>query len=383
MKNISIFCRVVDNFGDIGVCWRLAQSLSQKSALPIHLWVDDLHSFHKLCAGLNPLLAQQTVQNIEVCHWTDQADFSAALDAAVIIEAFACDLPASLQSRMADSFRQHRTQAAWINLEYLSAEAWVDSCHAMVSTQAQTGLRKYFYFPGFSAKTGGLLFEPAHIQALQQFQQDTLAQHNFLARLGVPVRGGAKRVSLFCYPDAPVLAWLQHLQGSARPLQIFVAQGVASRQLQDFTGVELQAGMRWQAGELSIECLPFIDQADYDYLLACCELNLVRGEDSFVRAQLLGLPMLWHIYPQEEQAHEVKLRAFLNVYLAEARETKAAQALERLFCAWNKLQKLDLGDLDYLLDHPETRAIAQVWQRKILQNGDLASRLLQFIEEIG
>ncbi len=383
MKNISIFCRVVDNFGDIGVCWRLAQSLSQKSALPIHLWVDDLHSFHKLCAGLNPLLAQQTVQNIEVCHWTDQADFSAALDAAVIIEAFACDLPASLQSRMADRFRQHRTQAAWINLEYLSAEAWVDSCHAMVSTQAQTGLRKYFYFPGFSAKTGGLLFEPAHIQALQQFQQDTLAQHNFLARLGVPVRGGAKRVSLFCYPDAPVLAWLQHWLGSARPLQIFVAQGVASRQLQDFTGVELQAGMRWQAGQLSIECLPFIDQVDYDYLLACCELNLVRGEDSFVRAQLLGLPMLWHIYPQEEQAHEVKLRAFLNVYLAEARETKAAQALERLFCAWNKLQNLDLGDLDYLLDHPETRAIAQVWQRKILQNGDLASRLLQFIEEIG
>lgn len=382
-KNISIFCRVVDNFGDIGVCWRLAQSLSQKSALSVHLWVDDLLSFKAICTRLDPALTQQTLQQVVVHHWHEAADFAPALNAAVIIEAFACELPPGLQASLATDFRQYRRQPVWINLEYLSAEPWVETCHAMVSTQPQTGLRKYFYFPGFSEKTGGLLFEPAQLAALQQFQENRQAQREFLSQLGVPDRPDAKRYSLFCYASAPVLPYLRQLQETGRAVQVLVAQGVASQQLQELTGLDLQAGQRWQGGNLSIECLPFIDQADYEYLLACCDLNLVRGEDSFVRAQLLGIPMLWHIYPQEQQAHCVKLQAFLELYLAELQDAALRSRLQGLFYAWNQMQELNQAELDSLFDDAGWQALAQAWQRKILQNGDLASRLLQFIEEIG
>ncbi len=56
------------------------------------------------------------------------------------------------------------------------------------------------------------------------------------------------------------------------------------------------------------------DQSDYDHLLWCCDFNLVRGEDSFLRAQWAARPFLWHIYPQADAAHLEKLTAFLELY---------------------------------------------------------------------
>ena len=37
----DIFCNVVDNFGDIGVCWRLACNLASRGKR-VRLWVDDV-----------------------------------------------------------------------------------------------------------------------------------------------------------------------------------------------------------------------------------------------------------------------------------------------------------------------------------------------------
>ncbi len=76
----------------------------------------------------------------------------------------------------------------------------------------------------------------------------------------------------------------------------------------------------WQAhhaeqGALEVQYLPFLPQHKYDDLLASCDLNFVRGEDSFVRAQLAGRPLVWHIYPQAEDAHLTKLQAFLELLL--------------------------------------------------------------------
>ena len=36
----DLFCRVVDNFGDVGVCWRLAADLAQRGE-QVRLWIDD------------------------------------------------------------------------------------------------------------------------------------------------------------------------------------------------------------------------------------------------------------------------------------------------------------------------------------------------------
>ncbi len=382
-KKLSIFCRVVDNFGDIGVCWRLARSLAQRSDYQLHLWVDDLPSFQKICPGLQLALAHQELGDITIHHWHEQADFSAAFDSAVLIEAFACDLPASLQDALAQAWRSNGLQPVWLNLEYLSAEPWVEECHAMCSVQAQTGLRKYFFFPGFTAKTGGLIFEPEQCQALLAFSENKSAQQEFLRRLGLTIRPEAQRVSVFCYADAPLLRLLELARQQQRQLQVLVAEGVASTQIAQFTGANLRAGQRWQEAGLSIECLPFIKQTDYDYLLASCDCNLVRGEDSFVRAQLVAKPMLWHIYPQQELAHIEKLQAFLQHYLADLAVGAQRDQCQQLFLAWNGQAVLPENSWDLLLNPSVWLKLALSWQRKISLNGDLTLRLLQFIEKIG
>jgi uncharacterized repeat protein (TIGR03837 family) len=63
-----------------------------------------------------------------------------------------------------------------------------------------------------------------------------------------------------------------------------------------------------------LHVIPFIAQDDHDKLLWSCDINFVRGEDSSVRAQWAARPFVWHLYPQSEQAHLAKLRAFTDRY---------------------------------------------------------------------
>src|SRR5690606_7944813 len=152
--SFDIFCRVVDNFGDIGVCWRLARQLARAPSVnEVRLWVDDLHSFARIQPGVEPCLLRQAVEGVDIVHWTPTAPPPPLTPHDVVIEAFACEPPADFIERMVGR------DCVWINLEYLSAEPWVESCHALPSPQAK-GLRKFFYFPGFTSATGGLLREP-------------------------------------------------------------------------------------------------------------------------------------------------------------------------------------------------------------------------------
>ena len=55
-------------------------------------------------------------------------------------------------------------------------------------------------------------------------------------------------------------------------------------------------------------------------LLANCDLNFVRGEDSLVRAIYSGKPFIWQPYIQGNDAHLEKLNAFINFYFADLRK---------------------------------------------------------------
>ncbi|NGT16001.1 elongation factor P maturation arginine rhamnosyltransferase EarP [Achromobacter insolitus] len=313
----DIFCRVVDNYGDIGVCWRLARRLAHGRGWDVRLWVDDLTSFARIQPGIVPGLPRQQLAGIDIVHWSDSPDPAlAARD--VVIEAFACDPPPPFL----DSMR--RAHPAWINLEYLSAESWVESCHGLPS-QRPDGLVKHFFFPGFTNATGGLLREPglsAERDALQASAQD---QEVFLRSLGVAPellsrrRAGARTVSLFCYPAAPVPALAEALAADPRPSVLLAPEGVAP-------GLEAACAAR---GAPMVARLPFVAQPDFDRLLWCCDLNFVRGEDSFVRAAWAARALVWQIYPQEENVHLEKLEAWLARYPA----PETAHALIR---AWNQ-----------------------------------------------
>ena len=90
MRRLSfdIFCRVVDNFGDIGVCWRLARQLARTSgANAVRLWVDDLHSFARIEPKLGCRVNPEPLDGVDIVHWTSPAPDLTPHE--VVIEAFA------------------------------------------------------------------------------------------------------------------------------------------------------------------------------------------------------------------------------------------------------------------------------------------------------
>lgn len=379
--SLTLFCRVVDNYGDIGVCWRLARQFAREHGIAVTLWVDDLASFRRICAQVDPRAATQRVDGVVVRHWPE--DFAALGPQDVpdaVIEAFACHLPDPFVAAMVARPRA----PAWLNLDYLSAEAWVEGCHKMVSPHPSSALRKYFFFPGFTARTGGLLAERDLPARRDAFQSDAGARAAFLAGLGVDAAPGQRLVSLFCYPGAPVADLLRRWRDAAAPLLCLVPEGVAADAVGAFLGAPASPGARATRSALTVQVLPFVDQPDYDRLLWCCDLNFVRGEDSFVRAQWAARPFVWHIYPQEEGAHLVKLDAFLSHYLA-ALPDAAAAALRAAGAAWNR----DGGDAAALTACCEGdflaawRAHGADWARELAKNGGLAANLVEFIREIG
>ncbi len=308
----DIFCTVVDNYGDIGVTWRLARQLQHEFHRPVRLWIDDLTSFQRLCPQVDPTLAIQQIDHILIGRWDPHfpTDYHPG---AVIIEAFACELPAIVQDKM----RNMKQQPVWLNLEYLTAEAWIDGCHGLPSQQQQ--LTKYFFFPGFSPKSGGLLCESNLFSARDQWQQDPDSRRQFCLQRNLhPPRPNEQFISLFSYENQSIPALIEQWQASSTPIRCLVPAGRSVNSLHTiFQDIPLHPGSRLQRDALILEVLPMTDQTGYDQLLWSCDLNIVRGEDSFLRAQWAGRPFVWHIFPQEEDAHLEKLAAFLDLYAAD------------------------------------------------------------------
>ncbi len=307
----DIFCRVIDNYGDIGICWRLARQLVAEHGRHVRLWVDDLASLRPICPTINPSFAMQSVQGVEIRRWSTEISVGHSAD--VVIEAFACELPESYLKTMVEA----ATKPCWINLEYLTSESWAEACHGMASPHPTLPLTKYFFFPGFAANTGGLLREVSLLPERDRYQGN-LPTHDHL------------EISLFCYDTAPVGALLEALSQMAQPSIVHVPPGKPLAAVMQY----LPGSGPWRCGNAVIQPVPFMPLDDYDHLLWRSDINFVRGEDSFVRAQWAAKPFVWQIYKQDEDAHLVKLLAFLDRYCA-AMDDAQAEAVRDMFSAWN------------------------------------------------
>ena len=267
----DVFCRVIDNLGDVGVCWRLARDLAARGDT-VRLWIDDASALAWMAPG--------GATGVEV----------GAFDAAgepgeVVVEAFGCDPPPAFVARMA------ARRPVWINLEYLSAEDYVERSHRLPSPQ-RDGQTKWFFYPGFSERTGGLLREPGLLAERAAFDRDA-----WLAAHGLVPAAGERVVTLFCYDNPAVPALLAAL--AQRPTLLLLTPGPAQRQV-----TSAPAGVRTAA-------LPWLPQPEFDRLLWASDLNFVRGEDSLVRAIWAGMPFVWQAYPQDDGVHALKLDALL------------------------------------------------------------------------
>ncbi|KAF1305376.1 elongation factor P maturation arginine rhamnosyltransferase EarP [Pseudomonas putida] len=367
----DIFCSVVDNYGDIGVTWRLARQLVAEHGLAVRLWVDDLEAFVPLCPGADAGAARQWQQGVEVRAWPGQ--WQPVEPADVVIGAFACQLPA----QYVEAMRARSTPVLWLNLDYLSAEDWVEGCHGLPSPQPN-GLRKVFFFPGFTEKTGGLLREASLLAQRQAFEQSAQARAAFLQGLGVDVQAEAQLVSLFAYENPQLGSWLDALATDTCATHLLVPQGRILPDLANWLGEPgLKVGDVFQRGALRVQILPFVSQDDYDRLLWSCDFNAVRGEDSFVRAQWAGRPMLWHIYVQEENAHWEKLDAFLHLY-RQGLSDAAGEAMVALWRAWNMNHDMHQAWRGARKHWPELQQHAREWAARQAARPDLAKALVQF-----
>lgn len=379
-RSCDLFCRVIDNFGDAGVCGRLARQFATEFNLHTRLWIDR----PEVLAALNLPLAD----NWQVLAWPDDSiDYQPA---ELVIEAFGCELPPACLQAMAD----RRPQPVWLNLEYLSAEDWTLACHGLPSPHPRLPLRRYFYFPGFS--TGGLIRERDLLKQRDAFRLNPQAVDNFLDKLGVNLSSSIERlgvrpllISLFAYENPQLPALLAAWATGAEPVLVLVPQGRVLASLAEglralglpISDETLRPGAFLQQGALQLRVLPFLSQPDYDRLLWACDLNFVRGEDSLVRGLWAGVPLVWHIYQQAEQAHVDKLEAMLARFIA-AFEPSAAAALASLWRAWNAAQAdsaaMTAAWLACRAVWPELAAAAARLCAECAQAPDLANRLLQF-----
>ena len=372
----AIFCRVIDNFGDLGVCWRLACDLAQRGHT-VQLWLDDITAL--------AWMAPQGCPGVQVLAWP--APRAWPLNAPggpvdVMVEGFGCEIaPEFIARQAANTWTTSQfdsklaSKPVWINLEYLSAEPYVERCHALPSLQSigpGAGWTKWFFYPGFTEQTGGLLREPDLAARRARFDKTA-----WLAAQGLPTTD-EKRVSLFCYEPAALPAllveWSQHgLNGE--PVRLLVAAGRAAAAVQaalahGFGDQNPLMSRHSLPGQLSISHLPLLSQTDYDHLLWACDLNFVRGEDSLVRAIWAGNPWVWQAYPQDDGAHHAKLQALTD-------RLDAPPSVQAFFRDWNaeSAPHAALANPDWA----GWQAFAQRTQQALQQQADAASQLIGFV----
>lgn len=369
MRRWDIFCKVVDNYGDVGVCWRLARQLVAEHGVSVRLLLDDLEALATIWPEFNAGLGEQTVAGVTVLHWSANLDWSSVGVADVVVEGFACALPEPYVQAMRAQKASSGASARWVNLEYLSAEDWVEGCHLLSSPQAG-GLVKTFFFPGFTDRTGGLLRE--------QTRRRTASAEKYYG-----AQSDALKISVFGYDDMPLKQWLPCLVHAPQAMVLAVTSGKAS------------AAMRaaWQElgydgeqqGALTLRYLPMLTQLDFDELLQVSDLNFVRGEDSLVRAIWAERPLTWQIYPQDDGVHMDKLAAFSArcgslIDSSEQGDVRAAFANWQM--AWNGDARHDVAQAwSALMTHlPSLQDGARALASGLRQSEDLAQQLLRWSE---
>lgn len=369
----DLFCRVVDNYGDVGIAWRLAKQLVADDRV-LRLVVDGLDVLGALEPRMAPTADRQRIAGVEVRSWSA---FSGE-PADVVVELLGCGLPAAYL----DAMEVRRIPTVWIDYEHLSAEAWIDDFHARPSPHPQRPLTKHFFYPGFGAGSGGLPIERRIDERRRAFIEDASAVAAFRERLGIP--DARRHLSLFAYADAPVAALFDALASDAFDTwSVVVPDGVLVEPIAAwFDAHGAAAGVTRSTGALSVTTTPFVDQDDYDRLLWSCDFNCVRGEDSFVRAQLAARPFVWAPYRQADDVHLHKLSAFNDRY--EAGLPEDARVAHRDWSAlWNDTGRGAVGNVidsarAWLKLQPGLQAHAERWGASLLAEPPLVDRLVAF-----
>lgn len=363
---ITVLCKVVDNFGDIGVCWRMCRQLKKKyPEVKINLIVDGLDSFKKIWNEVNVSVPYQIVEEIAVYDWNSYDycynDFSSVNQnrLQVILECFQCGRPDWMEKILFEDELNHVVQI--IMIDYLTAEKYAEDFHKLLSLTRKAKVRKVNFMPGFTEKTGGLVIDENWKELSERDKNG-------------PV--------LFFTYDKSEKFWKNFLEGYKKAgvkNKAFIAQGKGFKPLKD--------AFSYYCNSDDYEELPFVNLEDWDKLMKKSSALVIRGEESMSRACVSGIPFIWHAYPQTDEYQMVKMQALLdrmslhfkdedfdvvreiwNVFNLPENELNPSRIRDAAYNFFKNLEKLTSGFKEFA--------------KNLINNGDLVSNLMTFINEI-
>lgn len=302
-RSVIILCQVIDNYGDAGFCLRLARSLAARE-----IQVSILSDRPEI---LFELMDDHEKQAIPVAQ-ASQANSFTPSGSVSVIHPFGTSAPSPTIRAAEEKLRASYPDAPWLIVDYLSAEPWIDDFHLSKSLHPTSGAESLYIYPGFSKQSGGVILDldiskkPASHKTISATQKPEVFN----------------RIFCFCYEKAPLKQFSQALLKG----QTLHIPAKPDRRFRAKLGDQNQAPY--------IQTIDFVPQSQFDNILGAYDFVFVRGEDSFLRAQLLGLPLVWQIYPTPDKAHWAKLEAFYERY-SENLTPDARATLWQMWCIWN------------------------------------------------
>ena len=345
IDSIDIFCQVIDNYGDVGVAYRLAREFKR------------VYPNKKLRFVINQIEELNLIrksEDIEIILYKDISKIENSAD--LIIESFGCEIPKEYMDKALKNAK------LIINLEYFSAEKWVDDFHLQESFLGGN-LKKYFFIPGLSEKSGGILLDNEFLQRKKKVEAN---KEYYLEKFGIKEKYDLIG-SVFSY-EKNFDSLIEELKKLGKKIILLILSEKTQKNFIKY----FDNGNNYD--KIKFVKLPFFTYDKYEELLALCDFNLVRGEDSFVRALLLGKPFLWHIYPQDENTHIKKLESFLEKYCSNNKE------LKQTFINYN----INKDDFSYFFKNfKEIEKYNKNYANYLIKNCNLMEKLINFIENIG
>lgn len=364
IKEITILCKVVDNFGDVGVMYRMAKQLLvvNSDALKINIVIDDLVSFNKINSKIDSKKDFQQIDGLNIYNWNNYElclkHFSEndGEKLSVILELFQCGRPQWLDKILFEDKLERTVQI--IMIDYLTAEKYAEDFHCLQSLTRSAKVQKVNFMPGFTEKTGGLIIDE---------QWGVLSEYN--------PQGPAL---VFTY-ERNWLALADALNISALR-KVFVAQG---RGRESFVKA-------WNDGKCNAEKLSeleYLNQTEWDCVMKQCSVLFIRGEESMSRACLSGIPFVWHAYPQSEEYQLVKMNALLE-RMERHFEAEDFKVVRKVWVDFNTPEK-DVDGLEMKADisafinaREKLRPGFKKFAESLLKNGDLCKNLLDYIKSL-
>lgn len=384
LKTLDIFCEIIDNYGDIGVVYRTAKELQKIfPESKIRVFLNRLDEFKKINSQVLDLPSQNIdgIEYITFDYLRDNAN--ELLTAQVIIEAFGCQIPEEYMEIAYDN------SELLINLEYLSAEDWIEDFHLQSSPLGRGKLKKVFFMPGFTEKSGGVIADSNYLERIQRvLENKEFYEKKYLS--DIEDRENKIIGTLFSYEKnlTPLLEELKKLDKDV----VILAMGEKTQDslrkiLKNFSIEDFRNSLKY--GKIEIRFLNFLNQEEYEELINIVDFNFVRGEDSFIRAVLTGKPYMWHIYCQEEYAHMDKIEGFLDKYrkvIENFSDEDFLLNMEKFFKDYNfrKENSLELGKESYLYFFENLAKIEKyntIFRDFLIQKCNLINKLKDFIEK--